>query len=162
MPIDFYGLKDPEIIYRKIYVDLLLNEEPRNRFIVRAKIISFLRNFLESRDFLEVETPTMDVTVGGVAVKPFITHHNELDTDLFLRISPELQHKIGKVYRNEGIDLTHNPEFTICEFYMAYADYKDTMDLTEEFFESLVLKIKNKKLKFYTVLLKEENKKTLA
>ena len=152
MPIDFYGLKDPEIIYIKRYVDLLLNEESKNRFIVRSKIISFLRNFLESRDFLEVETPTMDVTVGGVAVKPFITHHNELDTDLFLRISPELQHKklvvggidrvfkIGKVYRNEGIDLTHNPEFTICEFYMAYADYKDAMDLTEEFFESLVLK----------------------
>ncbi|WUR02421.1 lysine-tRNA ligase (KARS1) [Vairimorpha necatrix] len=144
IPTDYYGLKDPEIIYRKRYLDLLINKESKNRFMIRSKLVKFIRNYLDERDFVEVETPLLNIIPSGAAAKPFITHHNELKMDLYLRIAPELYLKklviggmdrvydMGKVFRNEGIDLTHNPEFTICEFYMAYADYNDMMNMTEE------------------------------
>ncbi|GAW82074.1 lysine--tRNA ligase [Plasmodium gonderi] len=146
-----YGLKDTEIRYRQRYLDLMINEPTRNVFITRTKIINFLRNFLNERGFLEVETPTMNLVAGGASAKPFITHHNDLDLDLFLRIATELPlkmlivggidrvYEIGKVFRNEGIDNTHNPEFTSCEFYWAYADFYDLIKWSEDFFSSLVL-----------------------
>jgi lysyl-tRNA synthetase class 2 len=153
LPVEHFGIKDPEIIYRKRYLDLLLNGESRMRFITRSKIIQYIRKFLDERGFLEVETPMMNHIPGGAAAKPFKTYHNELKADLYMRISPELflkmlvvggmnkVYELGKEYRNEGIDLTHNPEFTSCEFYMAYADYEDMMRLTEELLRGMVLEI---------------------
>lgn len=144
IPTDYYGLKDPEIIYRKRYLDLIINKESKNRFLTRSKIVKYIRRYLDDRDFVEVETPLLNIIPTGAAAKPFITHHNELKIDLYLRIAPELYLKklviggmdrvydMGKLFRNEGIDLTHNPEFTSCEFYMAYADYNDMMNMTEE------------------------------
>lgn len=144
IPTDYYGLKDPEIIYRKRYLDLLINKESKNRFIQRTNIIKFIRKYLDDKDFVEVETPLLNIIPTGAAAKPFTTHHNELKMNLFLRIAPELYlkklviggmdrvYEIGKLFRNEGIDLTHNPEFTACEFYMAYADYNDMMNMAEE------------------------------
>ncbi|SCP05273.1 lysine--tRNA ligase, putative [Plasmodium ovale] len=145
-----YGLKDTEIRYRQRYLDLIINENTRNTFITRTKIIDFLRRFLNDNGFIEVETPTMNLVAGGANAKPFITHHNDLDLDLYLRIATELPlkmlivggldrvYEIGKVFRNEGIDNTHNPEFTSCEFYWAYADYNDLIKWSEDFFSSLV------------------------
>lgn len=150
LPTEHFGLRDPELIYRKRYVDLIINDSSRARFITRSRVISELRRFLDARDFVEVETPIMDLQYGGAAAQPFITHHNELKTDLYLRIAPELYHKklivgglervyeIGKVFRNEGIDLTHNPEFTSCELYMAYADMYSMMDIVQEYLVGLV------------------------
>ncbi|KAF0988596.1 hypothetical protein HZS_5168, partial [Henneguya salminicola] len=150
MPHLHYGLKDRETRYRKRYMDLILNDSVRKKFITRAKIINHIRSFLNERNFLEVETPVMNIKVGGANAKPFQTYHNELNLDMFLRIAPELPlktliiggiprvYEIGKQFRNEGIDLTHNPEFTTCEFYMAYADYNDLIRLTEEMLSSLV------------------------
>jgi lysyl-tRNA synthetase, class II len=144
IPSDYYGLKDPEIIYRKRYLDLLINKDSKKRFLLRSKIVKFIRKYLDDRDFVEVETPLLNIIPTGAAAKPFVTHHNELKMDLFLRIAPELYLKklvvggmdrvydMGKLFRNEGIDLTHNPEFTACEFYMAYADYNDMMNMAEE------------------------------
>ncbi|KAL2519020.1 Lysine--tRNA ligase [Abeliophyllum distichum] len=148
--LETYILKDQETRYRQRYLDLMLNMEVREIFKTRAKIISYIRSFLDQRDFLEVETPMMNMIAGGAAARPFVTHHNDLNMKLFMRIAPELflkelvvgglerVYEIGKQFRNEGIDLTHNPEFTTCEFYMAFADYNDLMELTEEMLSGMV------------------------
>lgn len=149
LPDKFHGLTDQETRYRQRYLDLIANDESRHTFIIRSKITDAIRQFLKERDFLEVETPMMQVLAGGAAAKPFITHHHALDMPLFLRIAPELYLKrlvvggfervfeINRNFRNEGLSTRHNPEFTMLEFYQAYADYRDLMDLTEEMFRKI-------------------------
>lgn len=150
LPEKWHGLKDVEERYRKRYLDLIVNEKVREVFTKRSKIIEFIRRYFIARDFVEVETPMMHVIPGGAVAKPFITHHNALGMDLFLRIAPELYLKrlvvggfervfeINRNFRNEGISVKHNPEFTMLEFYLAYATYEDLMALTEEMVSSLV------------------------
>ncbi len=149
LPDKFHGLADQEICYRQRYLDLIANAATRSRFIMRANITDVIRQFLKARNFLEVETPMMQVLFGGAAAKPFVTHHHALDMPLFLRIAPELYLKrlvvggfervfeINRNFRNEGLSTRHNPEFTMVEFYQAYADYRDLMDLTEDLFREL-------------------------
>lgn len=149
LPNKFHGLSDQEIRYRQRYLDLIANEESRHIFKVRSKLIAGIRQFMVSRDFMEVETPMMQVIPGGASARPFITHHNALDIDMYLRIAPELYLKrlvvggfdrvfeINRNFRNEGISPRHNPEFTMIELYMAYADYKDMVELTESLFRTL-------------------------
>ncbi len=144
LPEKFHGLKDPEKRYRQRYLDLITNEETRTKFLKRSKIVQNIREFLTERDFLEVETPMMQPIPGGADATPFTTHHNALDMDLYLRIAPELYLKrlvvggfervfeINRNFRNEGVSTQHNPEFTMLEFYQAYAVYEDLMELTEE------------------------------
>lgn len=144
LPDKHHGLADQELRYRQRYVDLIVNEESRNTFIARSKIVEAIRHYLASQRFLEVETPMMQVIPGGAAAKPFTTYHNALDMELYLRIAPELYLKrlvvggfervfeINRNFRNEGLSTRHNPEFTMLEFYQAYADYNDLMNLTED------------------------------
>ena len=153
LPEKWHGLKDVELRYRQRYLDLIANEESRRVFVVRSQVIRKIREFLVERGFMEVETPMMQPIPGGAAARPFVTHHNALDIDLYLRIAPELYLKrlvvggfdrvfeLGKCFRNEGISTEHNPEFTMVEFYMAYADYMDLMDLTQELISSLAREI---------------------
>ena len=143
MPEKFHGLVDHETRYRQRYLDLMVNPEARKVFTMRSHIITAIRDFLMQQNFLEVETPMMQVIPGGATARPFITHHNTLDLQMYLRISPELYLKrlvvggmervfeINRSFRNEGVSIRHNPEFTMLEFYMSYADYRDLMDLTE-------------------------------
>ena len=153
LPDKFHGLSDQEMRFRQRYVDLITNEESRNTFQVRSKVISFIRNYFDKKKFMEVETPMMHVIQGGAAAKPFTTHHNALDMPLYLRIAPELYlkrlvvggfervYEINRNFRNEGVSSRHNPEFTMLEFYWAYADYKDLMDLTEDLLSKLALEV---------------------
>ncbi|MGH9777940.1 MAG: lysine--tRNA ligase, partial [Candidatus Acidiferrales bacterium] len=154
LPEKWHGLADVEQRYRQRYLDLLVNPGVREVFETRARIIASLRRFLEARGFLEVETPMMQPIAGGAVARPFVTHHNALDIDLFLRIAPELYlkrlvvggldrvYEINRNFRNEGISIRNNPEFTMLEFYQAYADYRDLMKLTEEMLTQLVQEIR--------------------
>jgi lysyl-tRNA synthetase class 2 len=153
LPAKWTGLRDVEIRYRRRYLDLIANEDSRKTFITRSRIISFIRAFLDREKFLEVETPMLQAIYGGAAARPFVTHHNALDIDLFMRISPETYlkrllvggldrvYEINRNFRNEGIDTSHNPEFTMIEIYQAYADYEVMMDLTETLVSSAAREI---------------------
>lgn len=144
------ALTNMETRFRQRYLDLIVNHDNRNTFFVRSQIINGIRSYLNERHFLEVETPMMNTIPGGATARPFVTHHNELGMDMYMRIAPELYlkmlvvggldrvYEIGRQFRNEGIDLTHNPEFTTCEFYQAYADYQDLMNMTEEMVSGMV------------------------
>ena len=146
LPEKFHGLKDPDLRYRQRYTDLIVNPEVKESFVIRSKIISNIRKILEEKGYLEVETPILNTISGGATAKPFITHHNALNIDMYLRIALELNlkrlivggfdkvYELGRVFRNEGMDIRHNPEFTELELYAAYQDYNDMMDLTEEIF----------------------------
>ncbi|MBA3988111.1 MAG: lysine--tRNA ligase [Idiomarina sp.] len=149
LPDKFHGLADQETRYRQRYLDLIANQQSRDTFLVRSKVVEYIRRYLAERQFLEVETPMMQVIPGGASARPFVTHHNALDMDLFLRIAPELYLKrlvvggfekvfeINRNFRNEGLSTRHNPEFTMLEFYWGYADYQDLMDLTEDMLRGL-------------------------
>ena len=153
LPEKFHGLKDPEKRYRQRYIDLIMNPDVRDIFVKRSQIIQALRSFFLKRDFLEVETPMMQPIPGGAEATPFVTHHNALDMDLYLRIAPELYLKrlvvggfervfeINRSFRNEGVSTQHNPEFTMVEFYQAYATYDDLMALTEQLFAEIAQKV---------------------
>ncbi|TQV84037.1 lysine--tRNA ligase [Exilibacterium tricleocarpae] len=149
LPDKFHGLADQELRYRQRYVDLIANPQVRETFIVRSQVVDFMRRYLNEREFLEVETPMLQAIPGGATARPFVTHHNALDLDMYLRIAPELYlkrlvvggfdrvYEINRNFRNEGLSTRHNPEFTMLEFYQAYADYNDLMDLTEDMLRSL-------------------------
>ena len=147
LPEKWHGLKDPDLRYRQREVDIITNSEVKETFVKRSRIISAMREFLDNRGFLEVETPILAPIAGGAAAKPFITHHNTLDIDMYLRIAPELYlkrlivagfekvYEIGRNFRNEGMSIRHNPEFTAIELYEAYSDYNDMMEITENMVE---------------------------
>ena len=153
LPEKFHGLADVELRYRQRYVDLFTNLDSREVFVKRARTLKALRQFFDSRGYLEVETPMMQQVAGGAAARPFVTHHNTMDMDLFLRIAPELYlkrlvvggfdrvYEINRNFRNEGVSTQHNPEFTMLEFYQAYANYHDLMDLTEELLKSVAIAV---------------------
>jgi lysyl-tRNA synthetase class 2 len=154
LPDTFHGLTDVELRYRKRYLDLLMNEETREVFLTRARIVSAIRRTLDEWGFVEVETPVLQPRYGGAFARPFVTHHNELDADLYLRIATELYlkrlivgglervYEIGKDFRNEGVSFKHNPEFTMLEWYEAYADYRDTMERMEQLLERVVREVR--------------------
>ncbi|NLM74001.1 MAG: lysine--tRNA ligase [Clostridiaceae bacterium] len=153
LPEKFHGLKDPDTRYRQRYLDLIVNPEVRKTFMIRSKIISAIRRFLDNRGFLEVETPILNTIPGGAAARPFITHHNTLDIDMYLRIAPELYlkrlivgglervYELGRMFRNEGMSIKHNPEFTMMEVYQAYTDYHGMMDLAESMISSVAQEV---------------------
>ena len=153
LPEKYHGLADREAQYRRRYVDLIMSEDARARFRTRTRIVREMRRFLDDRDFLEVETPMMHPIPGGATARPFVTHHNALDRDLYLRIAPELYlkrlvvggfervYEINRSFRNEGLSTRHNPEFTMLEFYQAYSTFEDLMDLTEELMRDIVDKV---------------------
>jgi lysyl-tRNA synthetase class 2 len=153
LPEKWHGLSDVEIRYRQRYLDLIVNPQVRETFVKRSRIVRFIRRFFDERSYIEVETPMMQPMAGGALARPFVTHHNTLDIDLYLRIAPELYlkrlivgglnrvYEINRNFRNEGISTRHNPEFTMLEFYQAYSDYRDLMDLTEELLRSLVQEV---------------------
>ncbi|MBN9231371.1 MAG: lysine--tRNA ligase [Legionella sp. 40-6] len=153
LPDKFHGLTDQELRYRKRYVDLIANEDSRKTFLIRSRLIQAVRQFMDEHAFLEVETPMMHPIPGGALARPFITHHNSLDMDMYLRIAPELYlkrlvvggfervYEINRNFRNEGISTRHNPEFTMIEFYQAYADYEDLMNFTEHLLKFLCDKV---------------------
>ena len=161
LPDKFHGIADQEMKYRQRYVDLIMSEETRRAFVVRSQVVEGIRRFMSGRGFMEVETPMMHVIPGGAAAKPFATHHNALDMPLFLRIAPELYLKrlvvggfervfeVNRNFRNEGVSARHNPEFTMIEFYMAYADFRDLMDLTEDMLRTLAEDVLGKTLVDY-------------
>lgn len=161
LPEKWHGLQDPELKYRKRYVDFIMDNNSRDAVVVRSKILTQMRDLLAQKGFLEIETPILHSTVGGANAKPFITHHNTLDIDLYLRIAPELYLKrlivggfekvfeIGRLFRNEGIDFKHNPEFTTMELYWAYADYEDVMNLTEELIYNILKSIRGTEILEY-------------
>lgn len=150
LPEKYHGLTNTDARYRQRYLDLIMNSESRNVFVKRSKIISAIRTYLDSKEFLEVETPVLHVQAGGAAARPFITHHNTLDLDMYLRIALELHlkrlivggfdrvYEIGRNFRNEGMDTMHNPEFTMLEFYQAYTDINGMMDITEDMIRTVV------------------------
>ncbi|MGK0498876.1 MAG: lysyl-tRNA synthetase class 2 [Oceanicoccus sp.] len=153
LPDKFHGLQDQEMRYRQRYVDLIMNEESRKVFQLRSKMVSFMRSYLDEANFMEVETPMMQVIPGGATARPFVTHHNSLDMDMYLRVAPELYlkrlvvggfervYEINRNFRNEGLSTRHNPEFTMLEFYQTYADYRDLMDLTEDMLRKMAQKV---------------------
>jgi len=153
LPEKFHGLRDTDTRYRQRYIDLIVNPEVRDTFIKRSQIIREIRNYLDSKEFMEVETPVLVPNAGGAAARPFCTHHNALDQDIFLRISLELYlkrlivgglervYEIGRVFRNEGLSVRHNPEFTLLELYQAYTDYHGMMDLVEDLFRTVSQKV---------------------
>lgn len=158
LPEKFHGLQDKELRYRQRYLDLIMNPEVKKVFITRSKVISIIRDFFDSRGFLEVETPMLNTISGGANAKPFITHYNALGIDQYLRIATELYlkklvvggmdavYEIGKIFRNEGMDATHNPEFTSIEFYWAYKSYLQLMDVTEELITTIIEKLNMDKI----------------
>ncbi len=153
LPDKYHGLSDQEMRYRQRYVDLIVNPEIREVFRLRSKVINFIRRYLNERDFMEAETPMLQVIPGGATARPFVTHHNALDIDMYLRIAPELYlkrlviggfervYEINRSFRNEGLSTRHNPEFTMLEFYQAYADYNDLMDLTEDMLREMSIEV---------------------
>ena len=153
LPDKFHGLADQELRYRQRYVDLIVNPDVRNTFRIRSQVIDFIRRYLNSADYLEVETPMLQVIPGGAVARPFVTHHNALDIDMYLRIAPELYlkrlivggfdrvYEINRNFRNEGLSTRHNPEFTMLEFYQAYSDFNDMMDLTEDMIRKMSYEI---------------------
>ena len=153
LPEKFHGLKDMDLRYRQRYVDLIMNPEVKETFIKRSQIISEIRRILDEKGYLEVETPVLNTISGGATARPFITHHNTLDIPMYLRIATELNlkrlivggydkvYEIGRIFRNEGMDIRHNPEFTSIELYAAYEDFNDMMDITEELFQKCAMKV---------------------
>ncbi|MDO9142128.1 MAG: lysine--tRNA ligase, partial [Methylobacter sp.] len=153
LPEKFHGIADQEIKYRQRYLDLIMSEQSRNTFLIRSKVVAYIRKFLIERNFLEVETPMMQMIPGGATARPFTTFHNALDMELYLRIAPELYLKrlvvggfervfeINRNFRNEGLSTRHNPEFTMLEFYQAYAEYGDLMDLTEAMLRGVAVEV---------------------
>lgn len=153
LPEKFHGLKDTDLRYRQRYVDLIMNPEVKKTFEIRSRIITEIRNILDQKGYLEVETPMLNTISGGATAKPFVTHHNALNIDMYLRIATELNlkrlivggydkvYEIGRIFRNEGMDVRHNPEFTSIELYEAYSDYNDMMDIVEEIFSKVSMKV---------------------
>ncbi|MBQ4161060.1 MAG: lysine--tRNA ligase, partial [Clostridia bacterium] len=154
LPEKFHGLTDPDLRYRQRYVDLIMNPEVKDTFITRSRVVTEIRRFMDKRGYIEVETPILNNIPGGAAARPFITHHNTLDIDMYLRIATELHlkrlivgglekvYEIGRIFRNEGMDIKHNPEFTTIELYEAFTDYHGMMDITEQMISTVARNVR--------------------